>query len=96
MTYRQRIAEHLTRHLGSYVRAFLYAAIAGLNVWAVELGDKAGAELFSVLANRWPALLLSSVIAIAVTLRAQLDQHIGRVKPSQPEQPDPSIPPKTP
>ena len=71
---------HLKRHAGSYARGLCYVMISALSVWGTAIGDKSGDELFQTLADRWPALLLLSLLAVFTTIRAQLDQHIGNLE----------------
>jgi hypothetical protein len=85
--------DHISRYAGAYARGFIYALIAGLTVWATAIGDKAGPELWSVIENRWPALMIASIISMATVIRAQLDLHLGRVPPKGGA---PSLPPQPP
>ena len=59
-------------------RGQLYFWIAVASVWAGELGNLSGADLFTRIHDRWPVLAISSVLAGLVAVRAYLDQHISR------------------
>ena len=59
-------------------RGILYFLIAVLSVWAGELANLGGAELFQRIHDRWPALALSSALAGLVAVRAYIDQHLSR------------------
>jgi hypothetical protein len=62
------------------IRGLLYFAITVLSVWSGELSNLGGPALFQRMADRWPALLLSSLLAGLVAVRAYLDQHLSRGK----------------
>jgi len=59
-------------------RGLLYFFIAVLGVWAGELANLGGAELFARIQDRWPALAISSALAGLVAVRAYIDQHLSR------------------
>lgn len=61
-------------------RGTIYFLVAVLSVWTGELASLGGAELFQRIADRWPALALSSLLAGLVAVRAYIDQHISRSK----------------
>ena len=61
-------------------RGLLYFGIAVLGVWAGELANLGGAELFARIEDRWPALAISSALAGLVAVRAYIDQHLSRNK----------------
>ena len=61
-------------------RGTIYFLVAALSVWTGELATLGGIELFQRIADRWPALLLSSLLAGLVAVRAYMDQHISRSK----------------
>lgn len=60
------------------VRGVLYFLISVLTVWSGELANIGGAELFTRIHDRWPALAISSVLAGLVAVRAYIDQHLSR------------------
>ncbi len=60
------------------VRGILYFSIAVLTVWASELGNLSGPDLFSRMGARWPVLAITSILAGLVAVRAYIDQHISR------------------
>jgi hypothetical protein len=80
MSVKQVLAQHFATHTGSWLRALLYCLIAFLGVWASAMGDKFGPELWAELAGRWPALLVASMLQVALTLRAYIDQHVSHEK----------------
>lgn len=59
-------------------RGLLYFLIAVLSVWAGELANLGGAELFQRIHDRWPALAIASILSGLVAVRAYIDQHISR------------------
>ena len=59
-------------------RGLLYFLIAVLSVWSGELSSLGGAELFSRIHDRWPALAIASVLSGLVATRAYIDQHLSR------------------
>lgn len=59
-------------------RGILYFLIAVLSVWSGELANLGGPELFQRIADRWPALAISSFLAGLVAVRAYIDQHLSR------------------
>ena len=59
-------------------RGFLYFMIAVLTVWSGELANLGGAALYQRIADRWPALAISSFLAGLVAVRAYIDQHLSR------------------
>ena len=61
-------------------RGLLYFFIAVLSVWAGELSNLGGLELFQRISDRWPALAIASVLAGLVAVRAYIDQHLSRNK----------------
>lgn len=61
-------------------RGLLYFTIAVLTVWAGELGNLSGPDLFVRIHDRWPVLAISSVLAGLVAVRAYIDQHLSRNK----------------
>lgn len=60
------------------LRGILYFLIAVLGVWSGEIANLAGADLFQRIADRWPALAISSALAGLVAVRAYIDQHLSR------------------
>lgn len=60
------------------IRGLLYFWISVLSVWAGELSNLGGSELYQRIVDRWPALALSSALAGLVAVRAYIDQHISR------------------
>jgi hypothetical protein len=81
--------ETIGRYRPLIIRSILYAIISGLTVWTTAIGDKGGEDLWKVIEDRWLALSLLSLLAVATTLRAQFDGTIARIpkKPGQPENP---------
>ena len=59
-------------------RGLLYFSIAVLSVWAGELANLGGPELFQRIQDRWPALTIASILAGLVAVRAYIDQHLSR------------------
>lgn len=75
---------HFSKWGAVYLRTLIYSTISGMTVWATAIGDMSGPEMWEYLEARWFPLTLASALAVATVIRAQLDQSIGRVKPSIP------------
>ena len=83
----------ISRYAPLLVRSILYSLISGLAIWTTAIGDLGGEELWHVVHERWFALTLLSLMAIATTLRAQFDATISYI-PKKGEKAPNDPPPK--